>query len=108
MAEEKKNQKLTYEQLSQYCGELSQQYQKAIERIRSLESALRDDSFNRMSFFLSMLFKVMDHPEMYESEFVEWASANIQNIMHSFVTEADKAAEESDGTVKDEEKSDEA
>ena len=85
MEEKKKNQeKLTYEQLAQYAGELGQQNQQLIKRIQQMQVALEDRDFNYTSFYLSMLFKVMEHPEMYTDKFVEWASKEIETALKSF------------------------
>jgi hypothetical protein len=47
-----------------------------------------------------MLFKVMEHPEMYSTEFVDWSSKNIESALKAF---ANASAPE-----KEEEKKDEA
>ena len=82
--EEKKQTKLTYEELSQKFGELYAQYQKATEYIQKLQGALNENSFNQTSFFISMLFKVMEHPEMYNTDFVKWAQENIESALRTF------------------------
>ena len=78
------NKKLTYEELQQKFGELFQQYQKATDYIKKLEGALNENTFNQTSFFISMLFKVMDHPEQYTPEFVKWSSENIMSALTEF------------------------
>ena len=80
--EEKK--KLTYEELSQRFGELYSQYQKATEYIQKLQGALNENTFNQTSFFISMLFKVMEHPEMYSEDFVKWSQENIESALRTF------------------------
>ena len=40
--------------------------------------------FDYTSFFLSMLFKVMEHPEMYTDEFCKWTSEHIMDALYSF------------------------
>ena len=98
-----KQEKLTYEQLAQYAGELSQQNQRLVNQIRQMQEALEDRSFNYSSFYLSMLFRVMEHPEMYKDTFVEWVSKEIEDALTSF-SEAAKA----DGSVEEKEKKNEA
>ncbi len=91
MEEKTKNpQKLSYEKLQQIAGELHQQNQQLVQRMQQMEAALEDRSFNYTSFFLSMLFKVMEHPEMYSDNFVSWASGKIETALMDF----DKASEE--------------
>lgn len=85
MEENKKNKELTPEELKQKFGELFAQYQKATEYIQKLEGALNEENFNKTSFCISMLFKVMDHPEQYTPEFVKWAAENIMSAMTELV-----------------------
>ena len=82
--EEKKQNKLSYEELSKKFGELYAQYQKATEYIQKLQGALNENTFNQTSFFISMLFKVMEHPEMYNEDFVKWAQENIESALRTF------------------------
>jgi len=83
-APQEKPKPLTREELQERFGELYQQYQRATDYIQKLQAELEKRDFDYTSFFLSMLFKVMEHPEMYKTEFVEWASANIENALTSF------------------------
>lgn len=85
MEENKKNKELTPEELKQKFGELFAQYQKATEYIQRLENTLNEQNFNKTSFCISMLFKVMDHPEQYTPEFVKWTAENIQSAMTELV-----------------------
>ena len=83
--EEKKNQKpLSYEELKQNFGELHMQYQKLVQEYQKAMEALRQREFDYTSFFLQMLFKVLDHPEMYKEDFVTWCSENIQGALTTF------------------------
>lgn len=84
MEPKKEQKKLTYEELSQKFGELYTQYQKAIGHIQKLEASLNENTFNQTSFFISMLFKVMEHPEMYKEDFVSWSAENIESALRSF------------------------
>lgn len=88
MEENKKNQqpkKLTYDELNKAVSELHVQYQKLLGEYQKAMQALQNRNFDYTSFFLQMLFKVMDHPEMYKEEFVKWASENIEGALISFV-----------------------
>ena len=85
MEEKKKTgqpEKLTYEQLASKFGELSLQYQKLVAEYQKAMEALRNRDFDYTSFFLSMLFKVMEHPEMYNEEFVQWAGKHIEDALY--------------------------
>lgn len=87
MEEKKKNgqpEKLSYEQLASKFGELSLQYQKLIQEYQKAVQALNNRDFDYTSFFLSMLFKVMEHPEMYNEEFVQWTSKHIEDALYAF------------------------
>ena len=97
---EEKQEKLTYEELAKNFGELHLQYQKLAEAYQKAMQALQNKDFDYTSFFLSMLFKVMEHPEMYEVKFVEWASKHIQDALYAF--------DEMMSPEKPEEKTDEA
>ena len=91
---EKEQKKLTYEELSQKFGELYSQYQCMSEYVQKLQAALNENSFNQMSFFISMLFKVMEHPEMYNADFVKWAQENIESSLKAFSSAMDEPADE--------------
>lgn len=103
MEAKQQNKKLTYEELSQKFGELFAQYQKATAYIQKLESAMNENSFNQTSFFISMLFKVMDHPEQYNPDFVKWASENIESALREFAS-AFSAPEKEEDKEEDKEK----
>lgn len=84
--------KLSYEELQQKFGDLFTQYQKATSYIAKLEAAMDEHQFAHMNFFVNMLFKVMDHHEMYTQDFVKWSAANIEQILTGF---AESMAEQS-------------
>lgn len=103
--EEKKNQdaakKLSYEELSKAASELHVQYQKLLNEYQRAMGALQDRSFEKASFFLQALFRVMDHPEFYKEEFVEWCTKYIEAALHSFAEDSEASAEE-ESKAKDE------
>lgn len=87
MEEKKKNgqpEKLSYEELKQRFGDLFGQYQKLSAEYQRAMEALNNRDFDYTSFFLSMLFKVMEHPEMYTEEFCKWTSEHIMDALYSF------------------------
>jgi len=97
MEEKKEQKKLSYEELAQQYGQLHLDYQKLVAQYKQAIAALQNKDFDYTSFFLSMLFKVMEHPEMYESEFVDWTAKHIQDALYSFdnaMMQATKQAED--------------
>ena len=76
--------KLSYDELAKRFGELHLQYQKLVTEYQKAMEALNNREFDYTSFFLSMLFKVMEHPEMYNDKFVEWTSKHIEDALYSF------------------------
>lgn len=85
-AKQKTQKPIPHEELVKKFNELYTQYTKATEYIKHLEASLKESerSFNKISFFISMLFKVMDHPEQYKPEFVQWAADNIMSALGEF------------------------
>lgn len=81
---QEKTSPLTRSELVQQYSELHLQYQKATEYIKRLQAELEKRDFDYTSFFLSMLFKVLEHPEMYKKEFVDWCVDSIQGALASF------------------------
>lgn len=86
--------KLSYEELSKAASDLHVQYQKLVAEYRKAMEALRNRDFDYTSFFLQMLFKVMEHPEMYTSDFVSWCSKNIEQALTAFAESAKPEKEE--------------
>ena len=87
MEEKNKNQqpkKLSYDELNKAASELHVQYQKLLAEYQKAMQALQSRDFDYTSFFLQMLFKVMEHPEMYKDDFIKWASENIEGALTSF------------------------
>lgn len=82
---------ISFEELNANYMELNVGYQKLVAAHRKLMAehqqamdALQNRDFDYMSFFLSMLFKVMDHPNKYDVKFVDWAVQNIQSTLIGF------------------------
>ena len=108
MGENKKEEKtganppMSYEELNKVASDLHIQYQKLMAQYQKAMEALNSREFDYISFFLSMLFKVMDYPNMYKTEFVKWAQANIEQMMTSFAANLQKPSDEKKEEVKDE------
>lgn len=79
-----KQEKLSYEKLNQMAGDLYQQNQQLIVRMKQMQAALDETEFNRQSFFLSMLFKVVEHSGQYRSDFVVWCVESIESALTAF------------------------
>lgn len=93
--------KLSYDDLKKKAGDLfltnqkmESYIKKMEEHIRQLEQALDDQSFNQMSFFISTLFKVVEHPEMYKEEFVSWCVERIETALVSFASPVEEKKDE--------------
>ena len=86
--EQEQPKKLSYDELSHAASDLSMQYQKAVQYIQKLQDELDRLQFNRTAFLLESLFKVMDHPEMYDNDFVDWTKGNIQDAVKTFYEES--------------------
>jgi len=84
MEENKEKKELTYEELKQVASDLHVQNQKMSAYIQKMQAALDDQMFNQTSFFVSMLFKVLEHPEMHKQEFVDWAVEKVEIALRSF------------------------
>jgi hypothetical protein len=98
--EEKKNQskKLSYEELSQAASDLHVQYQKLMAEYRKAIEALNSKDFEYTSFFLSALFKVLDHPELYKDQFVSWCVENIEGALTTFAESMRPKEEKAEAT----------
>lgn len=94
MEEKKKQEKLSYEQLQKTAGDLYQQNQQLVHQLNQMQEALENRNFDYTSFFISMLFKVMEHPEMYSDTFVQWASSQIETTLTAFAKASEPAPEE--------------
>lgn len=92
--EEKANKKLSYEELSKAASDLHVQYQKLVAEYQKAMEALNNREFEYTSFLLQMLFKVMDHPEMYNDEFVKFCSDNIEEAVRSYFATRKPSEEE--------------
>ena len=80
--EEKTNKKLSYEELSKAASDLHVQYQKLMREYQGAINAL--NNFDSTTFFLQSAFKVLEHPEMYTSEFVMMCSKKVEYILTKF------------------------
>lgn len=100
----KEQKKLSYEELNQAASELWQANQKLTQQIQKMQKALENRDFDYSSFFLSMLFKVTEHIDLYSDEFKKWTIENIQAALTSFAAsysdlkESEPEKEQKDGS----------
>ena len=97
MEEKKEQKKLTYEELSQAASDLHVQYQKLLVAYQKAMAALDNKELDQLSFFLSMLFKVMEHTEEYDAGFVSWVKDNVQSALISYAESVKPKEAEGDG-----------
>ena len=83
-------QKLSYEKLKESVSELYATNQRLMRQINQMREALENRDFDYNSFFLSMLFKVIEHPNRYNEKFVRWCTANIEASLTSFAEVLDE------------------
>lgn len=95
--EQEKNQKLSYEELSQKFADLYQNYQRLMAEYRKAMDSMNDKSFEYNAFFLNMLFKVIENPGRFHSNFVKWAGQNIEGALTTLGENLMKAAEMANG-----------
>lgn len=83
--------KLSYDELNKAASEIHLQYQRLTEQYRKLAQehqraleALQSREFDYTSFLVSMLFKVVEHPDQFDYDFVKWCVTNIQDALRSF------------------------
>lgn len=95
--EEKKNnqtEKLSYEELSDALSDVTNNYNRLMARYQEAVNALNNFDFS--SFFLSMLFKVMEHPNRYDEKFIKWCVSNIQGSLVAFAETREKELQEAE------------
>lgn len=85
-----KAQKYTYEQLNSIAGQLLNENRELKARMGQMQDALDSREFQYSAFLLESLFKVVEHPEMYKSEFVDKATAKIEEYLDSFMSSSEQ------------------
>lgn len=80
---QEKQGKLTYDELNRTAADLYQQNQRLLQQMRAMQEALDEKDFQYTTFFLSSLFKVVEHPEAYRDDFVVWGTECIENLLAS-------------------------
>ena len=94
---------MSYDELRKTCSELFTDNKKLSYQIEQMKQALEQShkmlesrDFDYTSFMLSMMFKVVEHPEMYSDEFVKWVVANIESSLKTFVSTMQEQANEAE------------
>lgn len=98
--------KFTYDELKNMASELYTQNQKLSQQCQRMQQALESQEFNYMSFFLSMLFKVLEHAEYYTDDFTKWCIDNIQSALTAFANSMHPNKPEQPAESTEEEKKD--
>lgn len=78
MSEEKKTQKLSYEQLEAYAAQTTEQAKKIYQENQMLKRALYEQSLREIEIAL----KCLDHKEMFSKEFIEASVQRIEELMN--------------------------
>ena len=78
MGEEKKTQKLSYEQLEAYSAQTTEQAKKIYQENQMLKRALYEQSLKEIEIAL----KCLDHKEMFSKEFIEASVKRIEELMN--------------------------
>ena len=78
MGEEKKTQKLSYEQLEAYAAQTTEQAKKIYQENQMLKRALYEQSLREIEIAL----KCLDHKEMFSKEFIEASVKRIEELMN--------------------------
>ena len=73
--------KYTYDQLNHIAGELQYQNKQLVERVKQLESYAGGLEVQNLFAYTSSLFKVVEHPEMYDTAFVSACVDDIVEII---------------------------
>jgi len=101
-------QRVSYEQLKDIASNLHVQNQRLAHENEQMRKALENREFDYSSFFLSMLFKVLEHPNRYDDKFIHWCTNRIKSALISFDEAANAAMEEEKKQAESNEKQDEA
>ena len=78
MGEEKKTQKLSYEQLEAYAAQTTEQAKKIYQENQMLKRALYEQSLREIEIAL----KCLDHKEMFSKEFIDASVQRIEELMN--------------------------
>lgn len=103
--EERKKQpekKLTYDELAKAASDLHQNYQRLMQKYQEAVNALNDRGFEMNAFFLDRCFRVLEHPDMYKSDFVIWCSDNIETALRAMDAGLDEQAKDGEEAAKEE------
>lgn len=72
---------LSTDELKQKLNELATERQQLINRLRQADSYIENMQTQNLFSYISFLFKVMEHAEMYSAEFVDACVADVQDLM---------------------------
>lgn len=75
------NEKLTYEQLENAARQLSAQFDSVVRENQQLKTLVQKLQLDNMFTELNFRFKVLDHAELFNDEFVDRILGEIEDIM---------------------------
>ena len=89
--------KMSYDDMKKALNQMYNDYTKLSNQYRGAVQAL--NNIDSTSFFLQAAFRVMEHAEMYSTEFVETMSRKIEFVLTKFVgaLEMDEPQQEEGG-----------
>ena len=88
-AEKKQPEKLSYEKLQEIAGDLQQRLRQAEQRLQQAGQYIGSLQTQNVFSYLENLFKTLEHPEAFSTEFYEACASDVQSIMtglHSVLT----------------------
>jgi len=92
----------TVKELQAMNDYLAKSNEQLVNRVKQMAAVIENKSFDYMSFFVSMLFKVLEHPEQYKKEFVVWAASKIEDALLSFDEQINPKPEKTEEETKEE------
>lgn len=79
--EKKEGQKLTYEQLTVYAQQVSDQAKKVWEENQMLKKALNEALMNNSLKEIELVLKCLDHAEMFSVEFIGAVVKRLEEVL---------------------------
>ena len=76
-----KPEKLSYDELRMRMGQMQQDLRQATMQLRQADEYISSLQTQNLFSYMSFLFKVMEHPEMYKEEFLDLCVEDIVSLM---------------------------
>lgn len=91
-AKNKEQEKISRAELARALDQAQASNDMLVERVKQLSAELQRRDFDFSSFFLSSLFRVLEHPEMYSDEFPKWCADQVEEAMKTFYAAMERPA----------------